>query len=239
MSNGVSLMKLPLVALVACLLSSPVAAYEPDVTQQREEYDPSFPDVDHLIPSGTGLPEEYGPPLHYLARYGRYPSVSAAFEWSLTHDLRHAKAHRYILSSWRLDRTDRHAAPRRVEVKEVEIPQELAAAIYWMWANAILDARYARQGPGVDRTSYWFSTTLRGVGWFSATTWGPQENLPPGWLVEAGEQVLALSRRERSDPAPTLASLRALQARLRKYLCIERNGKANKSIQPTCADARG
>ena len=207
------------IAIVTFLMLGSARAYEPDVTQQREEYETAARKVDHLIPSGTMLPEAYGPPLHYLARFRRSPPFhdQDAHEWALIHRQPHAREHRYVLSSWRLDRKERNAEPRRIEVREIEIPQQLAATIYSIWANAILDARYTRQARGVDGMSYWFSTSLSGVGWFSATTSEPRNDLPPGLLVEAGEQVLALSRAERPDTSQVQAKLQVLQRRLREH----------------------
>ena len=102
-------------------------------------------------------------------------------------------------------------------MKEIEIPQDMAATIYSIWANAILDARYTREGPGLDGTSYWFSTSLRSVGWFHATTWSPKEASSPGRLVAAGEEILALSRAARPDAAQTHKRLRQIQNQLRQY----------------------
>jgi hypothetical protein len=212
-------MKPLLLAFFLYMASGLAAAYEPDVTQQREEFDSSFPEVGYLVPSGKLPPEEYGPPFQYLARFGRYPSFEAAFEWALVHKERpYAKEHTYVLSSWRLDRSDRKAQPQRLEVKEIEIPQDLAATIYSIWANAILDARYARERPGLDGTSYWFSTSLHSVGWLHATTWSPKESTPPGRLVAAAEDILTLSRAARPDPSQTHERLRSIQSKLREYL---------------------
>jgi hypothetical protein len=112
---------------------------------------------------------------------------------------------------------DRTAEPQRLGVKEVEISEELAATIYSMWANAILDARYARRGLGLDGTSYSFSTSLRGVGWFSATAWEPKNDLPPRWLVDAGEQILEFGRAEHPSADQLHANLRTIRQRLREY----------------------
>jgi hypothetical protein len=207
--------------LLAALVSSRAFAYEPDVTQQREEYDPSFPAVDHLIPSGYGFPEDQGPPLHYIARFGTYPSFSEAFEWCVFR-----KDRRFVLSSWRLDKSNRKAKPARVDSLETEIPEPVAAAIYTIWANAILDARYARQGVGLDGTSYSFSTFLRGVGWLNATTWSPSDKeLPPKWLVGAGEEVLAFARSKDGDSNRLLMRLQAVQHSL--------SARPNKTMEPT------
>jgi hypothetical protein len=206
--------------LLAVLTSSRAFAYEPDVKQQREEHDPTFAAVDHLIPSGYGFPEDQGPPLHYIARFGTHPSFSDAFEWCLFR-----KDRRYLLSSWRLDKSNRKAKPGRVDSLEIEVPEAVAAAIYTIWANAILNARYARQGVGLDGTSYTFSTFLRGVGWLNAITWSPSEEMPPKWLAGAGEEVLAFARSKNGDSKRLLERLRAVQHSIA--------ARPNKTMEPT------
>jgi hypothetical protein len=204
-------LRLVLLLLTWLALAPAVLAYEPDVTQERDEARNSLQAVDHLIPSGRGFPEGR-PPIYYIARFGQYPSFSDGFEWCVFR-----KKNRYVLSSWRLDRSDRKAKPRRVEVIDVDIPERVAATIYSIWANAILEARYALEGVGVDGTGYEFSTYLRGVGWPTATTWSPSRDLPPKWLVDAGEEVLSLARGRTKDTDQLLNRLIAVQRALGEY----------------------
>jgi hypothetical protein len=222
-------MALQSILLLASLALAPAAlAYEPDVTQERDETDTSVQAVDHLIPSGRGFPEGR-PPIYYIARFGRYPSFSESFEWCVFR-----KKNRYVLSSWRLDRSDRKAEPRRVEVMDLDIPERMAATIYSLWANAILDARYAREGSGLDGTGYEFSTYLRGVGWPTATTESPSRDLPPKWLVDAGEEVLALARGRTKDTGQLLSKLNNTQRALDAYQRTRSSSsRPNKTMEPT------
>jgi len=88
-------MALQSILLLPSLALAPAAlAYEPDVTQERDETDTSLQAVDHLIPSGRGFPENR-PPIYYIARFGQYPSFSDSFEWCVFR-----KKNRYVLSSW-------------------------------------------------------------------------------------------------------------------------------------------
>ena len=186
------------------------SVYEPDVSQQRLEYDEQD-SQDRLVPTGSGIPQEG--PLYYLARFGRYPSFSEPFEWTLTLD-----GEKYTLTSWSLKapkKEDDRPAPEAVMT--VELTQELAATIYTLWSNAILDASYSRAGPGFDGTTYTFSTWLRGAGWPSAKTWSPTKNLPPKWMVEAGEEILAFGRAEKRDESKLLTKLQVISHRFFIY----------------------
>jgi hypothetical protein len=201
---------LALSLVLICATASTAFGYEPDVTQGQEEFDPRAPE-DTLIPSGSRMPDEQ--PLYYLARFGRYPSFADAFEWSIT-----LEKDKYILSSWRLERAKKESQPpTRAATIRVELPQEIAAVAYTLWANAILEARYSRGGVGLDGTTYHFSTWLRGLGWPGATAWSPTKDLPPRWMVEAGEAVLAYARDKKPDPAALLAKLQAVSKRLAAY----------------------
>lgn len=74
---------------------------------------------------------------------------------------------------------------------------------------------------------------LRGVGWPGASTWSPSEDLPPKWLVDAGEEVLAFGRARQRSPGPTLTRLRSIQKRLADYAVQARATLANKTMEPT------
>ena len=202
-------------------------AYEPDVTQGRMEFDQSAAE-DSLVPTGSRKPE--GPPLYYLAKFGRYPSFSDAFEWAIS-----LEKGKYVLRSWRLERDEKGVyRPRRAETIGIELSRELAQAAYTLWSNAILDARYSRAGFGLDGTSYGFSTWLRGIGFPSAMTWSPSKDLPPRWMVEAGEALLTYGRAKERDSAAILAKLQAISNRSSAYR--QRSGpqnRPNKSLERT------
>lgn len=196
--------------VVLCLALPGVAlAYEPDVTQQRDETVPGA--SDRLIPEGSGIVDRRC--MRCLAEFGRYPSVEPAFEWQIQ-----LEDKKYVLSSWRLVHPKSDVDFQQVEVQRLEVSKQFAEVVYDIWANNILEARYTRHSPsGVDGTGYRFRTNLRGVGWPSARTWSPSEDRPPKWMVGLGEDVLALARATSPKEAPVLTKLLAVRKRLYDY----------------------
>jgi hypothetical protein len=218
-----------LLALAGIGLPALVFAYEPDVTQERMEWDVQAA-KDRLVPSGSTRPQTA--PLYYLAKFGRYPSFTDAFEWSLI-----LKNGRYLLVSWRLaQEKETQQGPAHSDELTLEVSKELAATIYAIWASGIMDARYTRYADGLDGTTYWFSTYLRGVGWPSARTWSPSADLPPKWLVDAGEAVLELGRSKRANEAPTADKLKLIRGRLDSFRKANSDpDRPNKSLERTRA----
>jgi hypothetical protein len=204
-------MRLVLILLLGAVSTQVALAYEPDVTQQRTEDQGAAGPVDHLEPTG-GWDIPVYQPRYYIAKFGAYPSFSPAFEWCLL-----IENEKYMLRSWKLERVKGEDEPRRVEPLETQITQEMAAVVYTIWANGILDARYSRQPLGLDGTTYQFSTFLRGVGWPGARTWSPSADLPPKWLVTAGTDVLTYARAPNRDSGKLLTQLQATQKRLSEY----------------------
>jgi hypothetical protein len=197
-----------LVAL--CLaLSGVAAAYEPDVTQQRQETIPG--ESDRLLPEGSGIVDRRC--MHCLAEFGRYPASEPAFEWQIKLD-----AGKYVLSSWRLVHPKSDVDFQQVDVQQLEVSKQFAEVVYDIWANNILEARFTRHQPfGVDGTGYRFRTNLRGVGWPSASTWSPSKDLPPKWLANSGDEILALARAKSPKEAPLLTKLQTVRKRLNDY----------------------
>lgn len=192
-----------------CLALSSVAfAYEPDVTQQRDETIAGT--SDRLIPDGSGSVR--GRCTRCLAEFGRYPSSEPALEWQL--QLEDGK---YVLSSWRLVNPKSDVDARQVDVLRFEVSKPFAEVVYDVWANNILEARYTRHAPSADDVSYRFRTNLKGVGWPSARTGSANKDLPPKWLVDIGEEILALARAQSPKEAPVLTKLRAVRKRLNEY----------------------
>lgn len=193
-----------------CLaLSGVAAAYEPDVTQQRDETIAGAPD--RLIPDGSGLVDERC--THCLAQFGRYPSSAAAHEWQLR-----LEDGKYVLSSWQLVNPKSDVDSQQVDVQRLEVSKQFADVVYDIWANNILEARYTRHLPaGVDVANYRFRTNLRRVGWLSARTGSPSANLPPKWMVDSGDEILALARAKSPKEAPLLTKLQTVRKRLNDY----------------------
>lgn len=197
-----------LVAL--CLaLSGLASAYEPDVTQQRDESIAGA--SDRLIPDGSGSVDRLCPDC--LAEFGRYPSVDPAYEWQIR-----LEEGKYVLRSWRLANPKSDVDYQQVDVQRLDVSRRFAEVVYDIWANNILEARYTRHAPsGADEIIYCFRTFLKGVGWPSARTGSSNKDLPPKWLVDAGEEILALARAKSPKEAPVLTKLQAVRKRLHEH----------------------
>ncbi|MFC4311112.1 hypothetical protein ACFPN2_18590 [Steroidobacter flavus] len=194
--------------IVLCLAVSGVAAaYEPDVTQQRDETVAGS--SDRLIPDGAGSVDRRC--MRCLAEFGRYPAAEPAYEWQL--QLENGK---YVLSSWRLVNPKSAVDFQQVELQRLEVGKQFAEVVYDIWANNILEARFTRHAP-VDGTTYRFRTFLRGVGSPSARTSSPSKDLPPKWLVDSGDEILALARGKGAKEATVLTKLQAVRKRLNEY----------------------
>lgn len=195
---------------VLCLaLSSTAAAYEPDVAQERDETIAGT--SDRLIPDGAGSVHRRC--QRCLAEFGRYPSVEPTYEWQI--QLEDGK---YVLSSWRLEHPKSDVDSQQVDVRQLEVTKRFAEVVYDIWANNILEARYTRHASsGADGTNYRFRTSLRGVGWPSASTGSPSKDLPPKWLVDSGNEILALARAKGPKEASVLVRLQAVRKRLSEY----------------------
>ncbi len=195
--------------VVVCLaLPGVAAAYEPDVTQARDETIAGA--SDRLVPDGAGDRRcQRG-----LAEFGRYPSVEPAYEWQIKLEDR-----KYVLSSWRLVNPKSDVDVQQADLQQIEVTQQFAQVVYDLWANSILEARFTRHAApsGGDGTGYRFRTNLRGVGCPSARAWSPKEDLPPKWLVESGEEILALARAKGPKETSVLAKLRAVRKRLNEH----------------------
>lgn len=199
----------PWLLVLSLALSGVAAAYEPDVTQQRDETIKG--DSDRLLPEGSGIVERRC--LRCLAEFGRYPSLEPAFEWQIK-----LENDKYVLSSWRLVHPKSDVDFQQVDVQQLEVSKQFAALVYDIWANNILEARFTRHQPsGPDGISYTFRTNLRGVGFPSASTREPRANLPPKWMVDAGEEIMTFARAKSAKEAPVLAKLQAARKRLNDY----------------------
>jgi hypothetical protein len=199
-----------LLLAVLLIATAPLSAWEryaPDVTQQRFEDTKDI--VDHLVPY-----VELKKPGYYVAEFSAYPSFTNHREWRI-----YRKEQRFLLRSWEVPHSAKGLKPAPIHLVEIEIPSEVAAVVYEIWANALLEARYTR-GPvsGLDGTSYRFSTYLRAVGWLHGYTWSPDANLPPKWMVDTGELLIAYARSADRDPKKLQHALAERKDQLMNYL---------------------
>jgi hypothetical protein len=193
-----------------CLaLSGAAAAYEPDVAQQRDETLAGT--SDRLTPGGSGIVNRSC--QRCLAEFGRYPSAEPTYEWQIR-----LEDGKYVLSSWRLEHPKSDVDSRQVDVQRFEVTRQFAEVVYDIWANNILEARYTRHASSaLDGTSYRFRTSLRGVGSPSASTGSPSKDLPPKWLVDSGNEILALARAKNPKETSLLPKLQSARKRLNEY----------------------
>jgi hypothetical protein len=191
------------------LAPSGVAAdwYVPDIKQKTFEDCPGT--VDHLLPL-----DQTQPSVYYVAEFAAHPSFENGREWQIAL----AKG-QYILRSWESLRAKERGQPRTTaNAVEVAISPRIASIVYGMWANTLLDVRYTRaSGAGLDGSRYRFSTYLRGPGWLHGTTWSPDDDLPPKWMVETGELIYQFSRAEKRNEAQVEAVLQSQRDRLERF----------------------
>jgi hypothetical protein len=196
--------------LIGLALASHADAREaiaPDVAQQRFEDQRGV--VDHLVPYAGNQK-----PPYYIAEFAAHPSFSESYGWRI-----YRRGQEYVLRSENLPRRQEGKTPFDARLIELEIPGELASLVYEIWANALLEVRYTRIGHlGLDGTTYTFSTFLRGIGFLNGSTWSPEDNLPPKWMVESGDVIMNYSRSSARDDAELRKALLAHKARLLKHL---------------------
>jgi hypothetical protein len=107
---------------------------------------------------------------------------------------------------------------------EIQISEALASVIYDLWVNALLEVRYERrQHGGFDGETYVFSTFVTSLGWMHGSTWSPSKDLPPTWMMNAGQKLIAFARDEKRDAKATENELTVLRDKLFQY--IKKNGK--------------
>ncbi len=208
----------PLLTFVLFACAPVCWSFEPfavDVTQEEfAEHDPA---IDHLLPAGVSLPEFY-----YIAQFIVPPDTFPKRDGFSIVVLKTDDG-RYLLQTAAIPQgspLDTRQKPRL----ELQIPQTLAEVVYQIWVNTLLEARYDRKSyAGLDGGTFLFSTYVRGLGWMHGRIWSPDANLPPRWIVEAGEQLSDFVRNSQRDPRKTEAALIGIRDKLFEYL--ETNGK--------------
>lgn len=83
---------------------------------------------------------------------------------------------------------------------DVEISEPIVKLAREIWVMAMLDARYSpKKGLGMDGSTYTFSTYTSATRSMNGTTWSPDSEAPPKWMVEAGNAVLDFARSSKRD----------------------------------------
>jgi hypothetical protein len=197
-----------------CLLAEATASatepFKTDVTGKINTE--SVQDLDHLEPYNgkVAIPEYY-----YLAQFIEAGAMQA--EGSYLVVIR-TDDRRYLLQATRVPTEKLLSKPAKPDI-EVQIPESLAAVIYDLWVNALLEVRYERkQHGGFDGETYLFSTFVMSLGWMHGTTWSPDGDLPPVWMMNAGKKLIAFARDQKRDSKTTEAELTILRDKLFQYI---------------------
>lgn len=186
--------------------------YRVDVRQ--EAFADHADSLDHLEPVKGTVPEFY-----YIAQFVESPSFVKGSYFAVLK----TKQGRYILQLASIPVDTRPVNRPKVET-ELEIQESLAEVIYQIWANALLEVRYDRKSyRGNDGTDFTFSTFIRGSGWMHGSTWSPDTDLPPKWLVDSAQKIIAFARDPKRDAKKTETSL--AEARDKLFAYIEKHGK--------------
>jgi hypothetical protein len=181
--------------------------YKVDVTQ--EAFSESVSGIDHLEPVQGNIPEFY-----YLAQFIQLPSFHQGNYLVVSR----TKEGRYLLRTGTMPK-DGSVTDKPKMGPEVQIPESLAAVIYEIWVNALLEVRYDRKAyRGLDGTRYTFSTYVRALGWMHGGIWSPDNDAPPTWMVETGGKLLAFARDPKRDPKTLETELANTRDKLFRHL---------------------
>jgi len=161
--------------------------------------------VDHLVPAGP-----FDGYVDCILMYKAAPSFKPNEEWCI-----YAKGSEHFIRVGPLSNLKSTAAQ---DSTEVAIPNEVVALLEDLWVNAILEARYSRIiSRGLDGAVLTFGARIVGCGMCLAETWSPLVDLPPRWLVEAGEEVRSYARAASRDSELLYRDINALRDRLFEY----------------------
>jgi hypothetical protein len=201
-------------ALAAVLVLPAANAWSPfDVQQElRAMTQPeSYLKIDYLVP----IADLDNNVRDCLLTYTVHPSFEASARWCLS-----SRDGRYTLRSWVSGSPDYSGARGDFgDEVAVDIQDEVAEALQEIWINALLEAHYPRFYPrGTDGTLYYFGAKVDKVGLdLHASTWSPDGDLPPAWMVRTGDTILKFCRSDQRNMAALLAQMREQRDRLFRY----------------------
>ena len=192
--------------------------YKVDVTQETFA---NGGEPDHFLPY-TDFPAYY-----YLAYFAESPSFSDKWSLIVKLDENRAAASIYVLDGLPKYQSDAELAiaiAKSPEKRKASLNLELAQAIYSMWANSLFETRYSRfASGGFDGTRYIFATYIRSIGWLGGTTWSPDRDAPPKWMVEVAHLLRQyVENKSQKSQANIRNRIMEIQSKLNNYL--EKNG---------------
>jgi hypothetical protein len=198
-------------ALVPAALAGPWTPYDASVEKQHAVSVEAYKRIDFLTPSALPEPQQT---LDCAATFDVRPSFAPERHWRLRRN-----GSTYSLESWKSARSGgSQAGAHDAEHRTVPFPFELATLVREIWLNAILESHYPRLYlGGADGDDYYFGATRDDSLLLRAEVWSPDADLPPRWLVEAGDQIFNYAQRDSNDAVVLRKSLVALRKRLFNY----------------------
>ena len=195
-------------ALVPAALAGPWTPYDASVEKQHAVSVEAYKRIDFLTPSALPEPEQT---LDCVVTYDVRPSFAPERHWCLRRN-----GSTYSLESWKSGRSvGSQAGAHDTEHRAVPFPSELATLVREIWLNAILESHYPRfYLGGADGDDYYFGATRDDSLLLRAEVWSPDADLPPRWLVDAGDQIFNHAQGDSNDAAELRKSLVALRKRL-------------------------
>lgn len=195
--------------------SLPAFATEPqkvDVTQ--ESFAPHGKTPDHFEPSKIQVPEYY-----YMAQFVSFPSFTNGNYVAL---VKGEKKNTFELRVAKVSGRSMTEAPKSTQ--SVNVPESLARPVYELWVNMLFETRYPKAAyHGLDGATHVFSTFIRALGWMHGSIWSPDENQPPGWLVETANDLFEFASRGGNNP--DVVTKKTVMMRDRYFAYLKKNGR--------------
>ena len=173
----------------------------------------------HLVPVNFPISEFGGD-----ARFVESPSFERGTCWVILQE-----GEKCLLNVFSLPPDTRPYRDFPEPTTRVEVPVSIAKLVREIWLMAIMDVRYAsKKQRGMDGTTYTFSTYSVSTQSIHGTTWSPEADGPPKWMVDAGHDVLAFARSSPKDTVTLERKLNEAKKKVSAYL----NEKPHSSPQP-------
>jgi hypothetical protein len=185
--------------------------YKTDPTQQAVS--PISDGLDHLEPVDRKIPE--GP---YLVEFIREPAKGDQYtHLTVSRDRASGKFYLHTWSEWKTPNMARPVNEVLGPSVRIELPEDMAASIYSMWINELLETRYDREShAGQDGWLDIFTGSIHSRGWLHGCTWNPTKDLPPKWMDDSANALLQFAKDK--DETKCRSTLTDLRDKLFAYL---------------------
>jgi len=203
--------------LIGILITMTFAGYPSDSLRADSLPNPAV--CSHLEPVNFPISEFGGD-----ARFVESPSFEKGTCWVILQE-----GDKVLLNVFSLPPDTRPYRDFPEPTTSIEVPASIAKLVREIWVMAIMDVRYAfKKQRGMDGTTYTFSTHTVSTQSIHGTTWSPEADSPPKWMVDAGHEVLAFARSSPRDTVILERKLNETKKKLSGYL----NEKSDSNPQP-------